>query len=184
MAKLELSEMLLNSKPTHKSSPPAPASPPRPRSPIPLSAADLLLLLPLRAAHAARPLRRHLRPLRTPSHFLFPASGANGRKRFSTKFSQGQKKKMFEFAERVGWKMQKRDEELVAEFCNEVGVDKGVLKVWMHNNKNTFGKRDVNGSRTSLDENNENNETNENNDNTPHTMETIHHTPTHNHTNP
>ncbi|CBI22215.3 unnamed protein product, partial [Vitis vinifera] len=77
-----------------------------------------------------------------------PASGANGRKRFRTKFSQGQKEKMFEFAERVGWKMQKRDEELVAEFCNEVGVDKGVLKVWMHNNKNTFGKRDVNGSRT------------------------------------
>ncbi|RVW82703.1 Zinc-finger homeodomain protein 10 [Vitis vinifera] len=73
---------------------------------------------------------------------------------------------MFEFAERVGWKMQKRDEELVAEFCNEVGVDKGVLKVWMHNNKNTFGKRDVNGSRTSLDDNNENNENNENTENT------------------
>lgn len=52
---------------------------------------------------------------------------------------------MHQFAERVGWKMQKRDEELVQEFCNEVGVDKGVLKVWMHNNKNTVGKRDVNG---------------------------------------
>lgn len=49
---------------------------------------------------------------------------------------------MLEFAERVGWKMQKRDEDLVMEFCNEVGVDRGVLKVWMHNNKNTFGKRD------------------------------------------
>ncbi|EOY03460.1 Homeobox protein 34, putative [Theobroma cacao] len=46
------------------------------------------------------------------------------------------------FAERVGWKMQKRDEELVQEFCSEVGVDRGVLKVWMHNNKNTFGKKD------------------------------------------
>ena len=50
---------------------------------------------------------------------------------------------MYQFAERVGWKMQKRDEELVMEFCNEVGVDKGVLKVWMHNNKNTFAKRDA-----------------------------------------
>lgn len=69
----------------------------------------------------------------------------NARKRFRTKFSQDQKEKMHQFAERVGWKMQKRDEELVQEFCNEVGVDKGVLKVWMHNNKNTFGKRDVNG---------------------------------------
>jgi|UniRef100_A0A2N9G633 ZF-HD class homeobox domain-containing protein len=69
----------------------------------------------------------------------------NARKRFRTKFSQDQKEKMHQFAERVGWKMQKRDEDLVQEFCNEIGVDKGVLKVWMHNNKNTFGKRDVNG---------------------------------------
>lgn len=53
---------------------------------------------------------------------------------------------MYQFAERVGWKMQKRDEDLVQEFCNEIGIDKGVLKVWMHNNKNTFAKRDVNGN--------------------------------------
>lgn len=71
----------------------------------------------------------------------------NARKRFRTKFSQEQKDKMYQFAERVGWKMQKRDEEIVQEFCNEINVDKGVLKVWMHNNKNTFAKRDViNGS--------------------------------------
>lgn len=67
----------------------------------------------------------------------------NARKRFRTKFTQDQKDKMYQFAERVGWKMQKRDEELVQEFCNEVGVDRGVLKVWMHNNKNTLGKRDA-----------------------------------------
>lgn len=66
--------------------------------------------------------------------------GSNSKKRFRTKFTQFQKDKMLEFAERVGWKMQKRDEE-VQEFCNEVGVDRGVLKVWMHNNKNTFGKK-------------------------------------------
>lgn len=43
--------------------------------------------------------------------------------------------------------MQKWDQEIVQEFCNEINVDKGVLKVWMHNNKNTFAKRDViNGS--------------------------------------
>ncbi|KAJ6734701.1 HOMEOBOX DOMAIN ZF-HD CLASS PROTEIN [Salix purpurea] len=64
---------------------------------------------------------------------------ASPRKRFRTKFSQSQKEKMYQFAERVGWKMQKRDEELVQGFCNEVGVDKGVLKVWMHNNKNSLG---------------------------------------------
>ncbi|XAR51739.1 hypothetical protein NMG60_11006456 [Bertholletia excelsa] len=87
-------------------------------------------------------------------------SHSNGRKRFRTKFTQDQKDRMHEFAERVGWKMQKRDEDLIAEFCNEVGVDKGVFKVWMHNNKNTYGKRDADngnvmalgmGSRNSLD---------------------------------
>lgn len=71
----------------------------------------------------------------------------NARKRHRTKFSQEQKEKMFQFAERVGWKMQKRDEELVLKFCNEIAVEKGVLKVWMHNNKNTFVKRDANGGR-------------------------------------
>lgn len=53
---------------------------------------------------------------------------------------------MHQFADRVGWKMQKRDEELVMEFCNEIGVERGILKVWMHNNKNTFAKKDVNGN--------------------------------------
>uniref|UniRef100_A0A5B6ZJD8 Putative zinc-finger homeodomain protein 9-like n=1 Tax=Davidia involucrata TaxID=16924 RepID=A0A5B6ZJD8_DAVIN len=70
------------------------------------------------------------------------AANANGRKRFRTKFTHDQKEKMHEFAERIGWKIQKRDEELITEFCSEVGVDKGVLKVWMHNNKNTLGKKD------------------------------------------
>ncbi|WCJ25721.1 Zinc-finger homeodomain protein 9 [Euphorbia peplus] len=74
-----------------------------------------------------------------------PGGNSSGRKRFRTKFSQDQKDRMHEFADRVGWKMQKRDEDTVQEFCNEIGVDKGVLKVWMHNNKNTFAKRDANG---------------------------------------
>ncbi|KAL3844662.1 hypothetical protein ACJIZ3_002065 [Penstemon smallii] len=69
-------------------------------------------------------------------------SSGSSRKRFRTKFSQDQKDKMLEFAERVGWKMQKRDEDVISEFCNEIGVDKGVFKVWMHNNKNTFSKKD------------------------------------------
>ncbi|OMO79279.1 hypothetical protein CCACVL1_13791 [Corchorus capsularis] len=104
--------------------------------------------------------------------------GSNSKKRFRTKFTQVQKDKMLEFAERVGWKMQKRDEELVQEFCSEVGVDRGVLKVWMHNNKNTFGKKDqsngnggVNGSGNNnnidsgLNHEDDNNESHENNNN-------------------
>ncbi|PKI68183.1 hypothetical protein CRG98_011482 [Punica granatum] len=62
-------------------------------------------------------------------------------KRFRTKFTQAQKERMFEFAERVGWKIQKRDEDIIQEFCHEIGVERSVLKVWMHNNKNTLGKR-------------------------------------------
>ncbi|KAL2233550.1 zinc-finger homeodomain protein 10 [Sesamum indicum] len=68
-----------------------------------------------------------------------------GRKRFRTKFSQEQKEKMHSFSEKLGWKMQKSDEVAVREFCQEIGVPKGVLKVWMHNNKNTFGKKDTGG---------------------------------------
>lgn len=49
---------------------------------------------------------------------------------------------MLKFAERVGWKMQKKDEDFVQDSFNEIGIERWVLKVWMHNNKNTFGKRD------------------------------------------
>ncbi|GAB2280274.1 Zinc-finger homeodomain protein [Dionaea muscipula] len=72
----------------------------------------------------------------------FPSAGS-GKKRFRSKFSQEQKEKMLEFSEKLGWKMQKSDQRLVEEFCNEVGVDRGVLKVWMHNNKHTFGKKQL-----------------------------------------
>ncbi|XP_028781680.1 zinc-finger homeodomain protein 9-like [Neltuma alba] len=85
----------------------------------------------------------------------------NSRKRFRTKFTQEQKDKMYQFAERVGWKMQKRDEDLVQEFCHEVGVDRGVLKVWMHNNKNTLGKKDaMNGNINVLELDQDNNHEN------------------------
>ncbi|XP_016451603.1 zinc-finger homeodomain protein 9-like [Nicotiana tabacum] len=66
----------------------------------------------------------------------------SGRKRFRTKFTQQQKEKMHSFSEKLGWKLQKCDEAKVEEFCNEVGVGKGVLRVWMHNNKNTFAKKE------------------------------------------
>lgn len=79
-----------------------------------------------------------------PTNFS-PAGMGTSRKRFRTKFTTEQKEKMHEFAEKVGWKMQKRDEEMVMEFCNEIGVDRGVFKVWMHNNKNTLGRKSENG---------------------------------------
>ncbi|XAR73462.1 hypothetical protein NMG60_11007434 [Bertholletia excelsa] len=67
--------------------------------------------------------------------------GGSSKKRFRTKFTQEQKDKMLELAERLGWRIQKQDEEAVQQFCNETGVKRHVLKVWMHNNKHTLGKK-------------------------------------------
>ncbi|KAM0910596.1 hypothetical protein ACQ4PT_014041 [Festuca glaucescens] len=81
-----------------------------------------------------------------PSGGYFSGSGSAGRKRFRTKFSQEQKERMLAFAERVGWRIQKHDEAAVQQFCDEVGVKRHVLKVWMHNNKHTLGKKPPPGS--------------------------------------
>ncbi|XP_038907118.1 zinc-finger homeodomain protein 10-like [Benincasa hispida] len=62
------------------------------------------------------------------------ASGKR-KKRFRTKFSGEQKAKMMELANKLGWKIQKDDEQQVHQFCNEIGIKKLNFKVWMHNNK-------------------------------------------------
>ncbi|KAI3452841.1 hypothetical protein Pfo_009504 [Paulownia fortunei] len=110
-------------------------SPPPPPAAIPY-APHPHLLFGLGTAVAAE--EHHQAPV-TPT-----AENPVGRKRFRTKFSQEQKEKMHSFSVKLGWKMQKCDEAAVKEFCHELGVTKGVLKVWMHNNKNTFGKKEIN----------------------------------------
>lgn len=95
----------------------------------------MLLALSSNAAH-------HHQPGFDPT-VAIKKENSNGRKRSRTKFSAEQKVKMREFAEKLGWKMQRSDQRLVEEFCREVGVSRGVLKVWMHNNKYTIGKREV-----------------------------------------
>ncbi|PUZ39775.1 LOW QUALITY PROTEIN: hypothetical protein GQ55_9G366600 [Panicum hallii var. hallii] len=67
-----------------------------------------------------------------------PGAAAAARKRFRTKFSPEQKQRMQALSERLGWRLQKRDEAVVDESCREIGVTKGVFKVWMHNNKHNF----------------------------------------------
>ncbi|GKV33611.1 hypothetical protein SLEP1_g42096 [Rubroshorea leprosula] len=74
------------------------------------------------------------------------SSGGGGgtggsKKRFRTKFTPEQKDKMLALAERLGWRIQKHDEAAVEQFCEETGVKRHVLKVWMHNNKHTLGKK-------------------------------------------
>ncbi|KAF3445985.1 hypothetical protein FNV43_RR11163 [Rhamnella rubrinervis] len=68
-------------------------------------------------------------------------SGNGLKKRFRTKFTQEQKEKMLGFSEKLGWRIQKHDESAVEQFCAETGVSRQVLKVWMHNNKHTLGKK-------------------------------------------
>eukprot|EP00250_Pteridium_aquilinum_P014051 c21748_g2_i2 orf=646-1770(+) len=74
-------------------------------------------------------------------HHHFGHSSSSMKKRFRTKFSSEQKDKMFSFAEKLGWRIQKHDEAAVHQFCADTGVKRHVFKVWMHNNKNTFGKK-------------------------------------------
>ncbi|KAJ0078188.1 hypothetical protein Patl1_36692 [Pistacia atlantica] len=68
------------------------------------------------------------------------------KKRHRTKFSQDQKEKMLNFAEKVGWKIQKQEESVVQQFCQEIGVKRRVLKVWMHNNKHNLAKNNNNNN--------------------------------------
>ncbi|KAG6729662.1 zinc-finger homeodomain protein 6-like [Carya illinoinensis] len=65
------------------------------------------------------------------------------KRRFRTKFTQEQKDKMMEFAEKLGWKIQKHDDQEVQQFCSEVGVKRKVFKVWMHNNKQALKKKQM-----------------------------------------
>ncbi|KAF8005729.1 hypothetical protein BT93_K0115 [Corymbia citriodora subsp. variegata] len=70
------------------------------------------------------------------------------KKRLRTKFTQEQKEKMFSFAEKVGWKIQKQEESVVQQFCQEIGVKRRVLEVWMHNNKHNLAKKNPSNNNT------------------------------------
>lgn len=76
----------------------------------------------------------------------------SGKKRFRTKFTHEQKERMLAFAQRVGWRLQKHEEAAVQSFCQEVGVKRHVLKVWMHNNKHAMA------TKPHADNNNHNND--------------------------
>ncbi|XP_062209409.1 zinc-finger homeodomain protein 11-like [Phragmites australis] len=72
--------------------------------------------------------------------------GSGGRRRTRTKFTEEQRARMAQFAERLGWRMPKREpgrapgDDDVARFCREIGVTRQVFKVWMHNHKAGGGR--------------------------------------------
>lgn len=127
--------------PHHRHHPPPPPRSPNSASPPPISSSYYPHSAPHMLLSLSSPHDGHPHPPPTNAHVvnLHPRSGGR-RKRFRTKFTQNQKEKMLEFAEQIGWKIQRRDEDIIQEFCHEVGVDRKVLKVWMHNNKSTVGK--------------------------------------------
>ncbi|KAL1199697.1 Zinc-finger homeodomain protein 7 [Cardamine amara subsp. amara] len=68
------------------------------------------------------------------------------KKRVRTKINEEQKEKMKEFAERLGWRMQKKDEEEIDKFCRMVNLRRQVFKVWIHNNKQAMKRNSSNTS--------------------------------------
>ncbi|KAL9365041.1 hypothetical protein Peur_042914 [Populus x canadensis] len=104
---------------------------PSPASPIPQSfypsAPHMLLALSAGHPDDTQPQKQ--------SHSLVMIN-PHGKKRGRTKFSQEQKEKMYLFAEKLGWRMPRGiNDRDVGEFCIEIGVDRNVFKVWMHNNR-------------------------------------------------
>ncbi|KAI5684186.1 hypothetical protein M9H77_05414 [Catharanthus roseus] len=77
------------------------------------------------------------------ANFNYNQSFSVSKKRIRTKFTQLQKEKMHEFAEKLGWKIQKQNEEEVQQFCHEFGVKRQVFKVWMHNNKQAMKRKQM-----------------------------------------
>ncbi|XP_048428238.1 zinc-finger homeodomain protein 11-like [Pyrus x bretschneideri] len=135
-------------KPAHynHSSSPSPSSSPNPtlspQSPPPVShlppsyfASPPQMLLALSSGFSGpsdeHPHQHQLNPTAVKKTEKYPGE----KKRSRTRFSQEQKEKMSSFAEKVGWRLQKSEERLVEDFCSEVGIGRGVFKVWMHNNK-------------------------------------------------
>ncbi|XP_019433689.1 PREDICTED: zinc-finger homeodomain protein 9-like isoform X2 [Lupinus angustifolius] len=134
----------LSSSPSHSPSPMSstPSSPP-PLSHVPPSSyAAPHMLLALGNNNNAYSIDYQNRNFHSSSLVLKTETiSLSGRKRYRTKFSLEQKEKMFRFSEKLGWRMQKGDDRSVQEFCSEIGVARGVFKVWMHNNKNTLRKK-------------------------------------------
>ncbi|CAL0331137.1 unnamed protein product [Lupinus luteus] len=76
----------------------------------------------------------------------------SGKKRFRSKFTADQKEKMLAFAEKLGWKLQRKDlDEEIERFCRSIGVSRQVFKVWMHNHKSASSSSSAsNGNVSSL----------------------------------
>ncbi|MQM11820.1 hypothetical protein Taro_044731 [Colocasia esculenta] len=73
---------------------------------------------------------------------------SDSKRRTRTKFSSEQKEKLLQFAEKIGWRLQRREggveDDEVSMFCREIGITRQVFKVWMHNHKNSAASSSTN----------------------------------------
>ncbi|KAM7266994.1 hypothetical protein ACFE04_009160 [Oxalis oulophora] len=77
--------------------------------------------------------------------------GSGSKKRYRTKFTVEQKEKMMTFAEKLGWKLTRKElEDEVERFCKSVGISRQVFKVWMHNHKNNSSSTNNSTTTNSL----------------------------------
>ena len=60
------------------------------------------------------------------------------RKKPRMKLTKEQKERMSAFAERLGWKSPRNNDEEIRKFCSDVGISRRVFKVWLNNNR--YGK--------------------------------------------
>ncbi|KAH7685140.1 Homeodomain ZF-HD class domain-containing protein [Dioscorea alata] len=113
---------------------------------VPRSAGGVQMVMPLGSFHTSESDEMDRQQQHHHHHHHHQQQGPVVRKRFRTKFTQEQKEKMLDFAESVGWRLQKQEESVVQHFCQEIGIKRRVLKVWMHNNKHNLAKKDLNDS--------------------------------------
>jgi ZF-HD class homeobox domain-containing protein len=57
------------------------------------------------------------------------------RKQSRTTFTANQELQMHELAEHLGWRLQKRDKDIIEARCHDIGISKKVFRNWMHNKK-------------------------------------------------
>ncbi|XP_047083899.1 zinc-finger homeodomain protein 9-like [Lolium rigidum] len=112
-----------------------PAHLPAPVAPQPNMLLSLNATAPPGAAQSQSPLPVQDSPAMAPPAHV---GGAPRRKRSRTMFTAEQKHRMKELSERLGWRQHKRNEAIMDEWCRDIGVSKGVFKVWMHNNKRNY----------------------------------------------
>ncbi|KAI8550988.1 hypothetical protein RHMOL_Rhmol06G0149700 [Rhododendron molle] len=100
--------------------------------------------------HSAKHAKVNPQPIESP---LKPFNNEMEERRMKrkrrTNFTQAQKDQMTMFAERLGWRIRGHGKE-VYEFCEDIGITRQVLKVWINNNKRLMKSRDSRRSSSAL----------------------------------